>query len=302
MRRISIFVLSLLTAFIRIAAAPAAGVHFGRLGPVSVYGPTTHAAHVVLQLSGRRGWTDRDTALARALAGSDTLVLGVDLRYYLRNMEHARCDYPAGDLEALSQYMQKRLRFPAYVRPVLAGRNTGATIAYGTLVQAPIGTFRGAVSFDFCPQRPLPRPLCLGDGWPMKRSPRGSGYLVQPGKLKSRWEVLNSSHGSCPIAGAAGFVSKVPSARFTIIRGQPGESSQSDAAMALVRQAFLRLAEHTPEFGPVKPVTDLPLVEVPATVPANDSLVVMVSGDGGWAGLDREVAIALAARGYSVVG
>jgi type IV secretory pathway VirJ component len=49
-------------------------------------------------------------------------------------------------------------------------------------------------------------------------------------------------------------------------------------------------------------VTDLPLVEVPAKQPAGDLLAVIVSGDGGWAGIDREVANDLAAKGVPVVG
>ncbi len=304
MSKLSKSALVMLAVFAQIITAHATEVRFGRLGPVSVYRRTAHPAHVVLQLSGRRGWTARDTALAQALASTDTLVLGVNVRYYLGRMEHAQCAYPAGDLEALSQYMQKRLRFPTYIRPVLAGRDLGATVAYGILAQAPIGTFRGAVGFDFCPQHRLPLPLCRGAGWPMKRNPRGSGYFVQAGRLTAPWAVLNSTaNKSCPVASAAGFVAQVPSAQLTVIHAQPGESTQSDASLALVRQAFLQLAQaRAPAIGQPRPVTDLPLIEVPATVPANNSLVVMVSGDGGWAGLDREVAAALAARGYSVVG
>ncbi|MDA8363891.1 MAG: virulence factor family protein [Gammaproteobacteria bacterium] len=303
MKRLSIMVLALLAGFARAGTAPAAEVRFGRLGPVAVFMPAAPPAHVVLQLSGRHGWAAHDTALARVLTATDTLVLGVNLNDYLRRVAHVRCAYPAGDLEALSQYMQKRLRLPAYIRPVLVGRDLGATVAYGTLAQAPVGTFRGAVGFDFCPQRPLPRPLCRGDGWPMRRNPGGRGYLVQAGRLTAPWTVLNSTaNPSCTPEHAARFVARVPSARFAVLRARPGEVVQSDAAMALVRQALLQLAARSAAIGPPKPVTDLPLVEVPATVPANDSLVVMISGDGGWAGLDREVATALAAHGYSVVG
>jgi type IV secretory pathway VirJ component len=48
----------------------------------------------------------------------------------------------------------------------------------------------------------------------------------------------------------------------------------------------------------------LPLVEVPATgnAPAADSFAIMISGDGGWAGLDRGIAKSFAARGIPVVG
>jgi type IV secretory pathway VirJ component len=52
----------------------------------------------------------------------------------------------------------------------------------------------------------------------------------------------------------------------------------------------------------VPAVGDLPLVEVPAKQPAGELLAVVVSGDGGWAGIDREVADDLAAKGVPVVG
>lgn len=49
-------------------------------------------------------------------------------------------------------------------------------------------------------------------------------------------------------------------------------------------------------------VDDLPLVEVPATQPEGDTLVLLVSGDGGWARIDKEVSKALAQEGIPVVG
>src|SRR5438105_10057726 len=46
----------------------------------------------------------------------------------------------------------------------------------------------------------------------------------------------------------------------------------------------------------------LPLIEVPATRGASDTLVVFVSGDGGWAKIDKEISAILAATGMPVVG
>lgn len=51
----------------------------------------------------------------------------------------------------------------------------------------------------------------------------------------------------------------------------------------------------------------LPLVEVPATGTASspagkDTFAILLSGDGGWAGLDKDVAAALAEQGVAVVG
>ena len=59
-------------------------------------------------------------------------------------------------------------------------------------------------------------------------------------------------------------------------------------------------------FGYLRPraaVASLPLVEVPAARgAADDPLVVLLSGDGGWARFDEELAARLAAAGYPVVG
>lgn len=49
---------------------------------------------------------------------------------------------------------------------------------------------------------------------------------------------------------------------------------------------------------------ELPLVEVPAAPaqPASDTFVVMISGDGGWANIDKSIARTLAGQGMPVVG
>jgi len=46
----------------------------------------------------------------------------------------------------------------------------------------------------------------------------------------------------------------------------------------------------------------LPLIEVPATSGTSDTLVVFISGDGGWAAIDREISKVLASNGMPVVG
>src|SRR5262249_33900722 len=53
----------------------------------------------------------------------------------------------------------------------------------------------------------------------------------------------------------------------------------------------------------VPEVADLPLVEVPAVAGgAGDEMAVIVTGDGGWAELDKSVAYALASAGVPTVG
>ena len=53
--------------------------------------------------------------------------------------------------------------------------------------------------------------------------------------------------------------------------------------------------------GAAAQVADLPLTEVPSAGRSR-IFVVFISGDGGWAALDKSVSAALSARGYPVVG
>lgn len=54
--------------------------------------------------------------------------------------------------------------------------------------------------------------------------------------------------------------------------------------------------------SPIAPdVSDLPLIELPSAAPTSRAFAVMLTGDGGWATLDRGVSRELAARGVSVV-
>jgi type IV secretory pathway VirJ component len=55
-------------------------------------------------------------------------------------------------------------------------------------------------------------------------------------------------------------------------------------------------------FATVAFAAELPLIEVPATQRASDTLVIVVSGDGGWANIDKSIARVLAAEGMPVVG
>src|SRR5262249_49795681 len=72
-----------------------------------------------------------------------------------------------------------------------------------------------------------------------------------------------------------------------------------------IRAAFLGIAGATREEDravPAADVADLPLVEVRATGTPTGTLAVMLSGDGGWASIDRDIGGELAARGVDVIG
>ncbi len=65
-----------------------------------------------------------------------------------------------------------------------------------------------------------------------------------------------------------------------------------------MQNAFIASLVATSAFANPK----LPLIEVPATKGTSDTLVVFISGDGGWAKIDKSISKALADSGMPVVG
>jgi type IV secretory pathway VirJ component len=100
------------------------------------------------------------------------------------------------------------------------------------------------------------------------------------------------------------FVKQVRQAEFLLLLQAEYGFSQPAAWTPQLRAAFTKLLEkpkaiQAPRADAVK---DLPLVEIPAAGPGGDTLAVILSGDGGWASLDRELGNTLAAGGVPVVG
>jgi type IV secretory pathway VirJ component len=289
---------------------------YGRFGDVSIYRRTPAPKGVVVLLSDAGGWDQRADELARSLESLDALVVGLDLHYYLGRIERLTqdCSYPAGDFEMLSKLVQKTLGLPAYTPPVLAGFGAGATLAYGALAEAPSGSYAGAISLGFCPEIEASHPLCPGRGLAVKPLPGGASYQLQPvARLDQPWLLAPAAPGPaaarCGGAAAEAFAARVQGAAVV---SPPKSSGRHQAAADLraaagLKQAYLRVLNaadlaRPPETPVRRALADLPLLELPVPGGTGDTLAVIVSGDGGWAGLDRDVASLLADRGFPVVG
>jgi type IV secretory pathway VirJ component len=297
---------------------------FGRFGTVALYRRTPAPRSVVLFISGDGGWNLGVIDMAKALAELDALVVGIDIRHYLKAVAaaHDRCTSAAVDFEALSQYVQKKLDRPSYTPPVLVGYSSGATLAYAVLVQAPPSTFKGAISLGFCPDLPITKPFCAGHGLTFEPGPKGKGVSFLPSSnLESPFVALQGTiDETCLPAETAAYVKKVKNGEIVLLPKVGHGFSVQARWMPQFREVFARLTRTEDEEKPAKPasppaagapsaspggdpgVAGLPLVEVPATGRSGSRLAVIVSGDGGWAGIDREVGAALAARGIPVVG
>jgi type IV secretory pathway VirJ component len=286
----------------RSIAAAGETLDYEPIGHIAVFRPAGDPLGVALLLTGDAGFTATEEAIARTLAAAGALVLGVDLRDYRAQLAKAWTSesYPSADLELLSQFAQRASGLPTYEPPVLVGVEAGAALAYAALAQANPGSYRGAVSVSFCPLLALPRTPGRGRGLDVTRTDHDELRLAPSPVVQGRWVIVQPEDDPpCPPTLVRDFARQVAHAKVL-----PAPDGSAGLA-SRVRAAFLGIAGAPREEDrstPAAAVADLPLVELRATGTPVGSLAVMLSGDGGWASIDRDIGGALAARGVDVVG
>jgi type IV secretory pathway VirJ component len=280
----------------------------GRFTQVAVHRPAHEVKQFVLLLSGPG--TDRadpvDVALAEELAREGAMVASVNTAELLASLERdlASCTSPDGDLENLSRYVQAYYRLPTYITPILVGYSVGGTLAYAMLAQAPADLFAGAVSLRSCRDLPLKRPLCPGTE--LQATPRADGKgvdLAAATRLQVPWIALQvQGDGACSAPVTPEFVAAVPHAQEVLL---PALAHAWPTVASWLPQATLAYqkiaAQRIPEPPPPASLADLPIIEERAAG-SSELFAVFLSGDGGWAGIDKNVAASLVARGVSVAG
>lgn len=284
---------------------------YGRFGDVVIYRPTAAPTSVAIVLSGDNGWNGGAYALARHVVDQGALAIGVDLPRYRAavNRPSGGCQYFGGDFEGLSHEVQRRERLPAYLQPVLVGYSSGATLAYAVMVQSPKGTYAGAISFGFCPDLDLAQEPCRGSGLesrPRRKAPGTRDFLPARGNA-TPWVVFHGEHDElCPLPATRGFVAATALGELQALPSAGHGFAVESQWLPQFRSVYARLAARAaPPAVSIADVHDLPLIEVRAsaapTAATRDLYAVLLTGDGGWAGIDQDVAGALAAQGIPVV-
>jgi len=207
------------------AVAAPESVDHGRFGTISIERGAGEPRDVVLFPSGDGGWNLGVVSMARRLADKGAIVAGIDIRHYLAQLEKSsdECVSPAADFEDLSRYLQAKLGLKHYLQPTLVGYSSGATLVYATLVQAPDGLFKGALSIAFCPDLDLKKPLCKGSG--IEATPRrdAKGQLkgvdfLPAKKLSGKWISLQGELDQvCPAPATQQFIATVPGAGIVML-------------------------------------------------------------------------------------
>jgi len=315
------------------AAAPGAVefVSHWRFRDVPVYKPRGEVQSVVLMLSGDLGWTPATSRMAQGLAAQGALVAGLSTPALFASLEAdlGDCAFPDGDLENFSRFLQAYEKVPGYYPPILVGDNEGGALAYAMIAQARPNIFAAAMSIEFCPVLELRKPLCKGEGVHFSRRKSESrttakrtkpadnaGVVLLPAtKLSAPWVALQSStltsyaHRSGPLCEARAtqtFIDTISGAQSVALPAASGNANAVPVTeTAPFKAAFAKLNAQRKPLPPPPPaaVSDLPVIEVAAQPGTSSELfAVLLSGDGGWAGLDKEVAGALSKAGVPVVG
>ena len=294
------------------AAGDGADAHLaaGRFGKVSVYIPEAKPRSVAIFLSGDGGWELGVINMAKALRDQGAVVIGADIRHYLASLGEAAarpgapCQLIAADFEALSHQVQKEIGMREYHVPVLVGYSSGATVVYATLVQSPPGTFAGALSLGFCADQDFAGAgLCPGAGLHYTPNKQHELVLAPAPSLRQPWIAFQGQKDEvCSAKAVDEFAASVAHAGVVRLPLVGHGFSVERNWMPQFRAAYARLvpppeapAARAPEIG------DLPVTEVPAAG-SSAELALLITGDGGWAGLDQELAARLAASGVPTVG
>ncbi len=294
-------------------------LYFGAFGKVAVYHPVRTPETFVIFISGDGGWNKGVVDMTNNIVAQGAMVAGINILTYEKRIKSStsKCYYPAADFEEISLTVQKKYKFSRYLKPILVGYSSGATLAYGILAQAPANTFKGAISLGFCPDIDIDRPLCKGAGLNLHAIKEGKSYLLEPcTNLTAPFVALNGTIDQvCNYFEIKKYVENIPMGEviglpnvghgFAVARNwlpqfvsaykkiidEPGYMEKKLKENVLLQSQLDSLYK-----------SDLPLTVIPSAVKDDLPLAFFISGDGGWTSFDQAVCEKLAEKGIPVIG
>jgi type IV secretory pathway VirJ component len=293
---------------------------YGAFGKVYIYKPAAEPAAIVLFVSGDGGWNEGVVDMAGIMSSMNAVVIGIDIVRYYKNLRKTavKCYYPASDFENLSLFVQKKMGFRQYLKPVLAGYSSGATLVYGLLAQAPANTFKGAIALGFCQDIEIDRPLCDGSGLKSKVLKPGVSFDLEAcDNLSALFIVLQGIDDQvCDHQSTSDFLKGLRNVEIISLPKVGHGFSVQKNWVPQFTEAFSKILQTPGLYGQktIAPtgnqeprsgfdlVSDLPVIAVPTDKKDTMPMVLMISGDGGWTGWDQSLAEEFTAKGYPVAG
>ena len=282
-----------------------------RFGKVFIYRPFGIPSNIVIMISGDAGWKNGIVEFAKSFAERNTIVIGVDLQGYYKELRPRKedCYMAAPDFVELATAVEKKYSFTGYIPPVIMGYESGATLVYGVLSQARPGAFIGGISLGFCPVIELSKKLCQTNGLTEKVITEGKSYQLKPDpQLGNPWIVIQGKKDKVySFDSVAVFVKKTADAELIAIPEAGHDFSRLTDFMPQWKNAYNKLvtkymADHT-ENVTNKKFADIPYnITREKTQVGNAPMALLFSGDGGWFGFEQTIADKLGAYGIPTIG
>ncbi|MFD2252585.1 type IV secretory pathway VirJ component [Pseudochelatococcus lubricantis] len=257
-------------------------------GKVSVTRPEVDVRGLAVLVTDAASASARDDDV-QALARAGLITVTLDFDDVRARLAAApadnECHYVSDDLKDLAREIEKDLGLRRYFYPIIIGRGEGAAFAYVAAAQAPVNTLAGGISVGFQPVIRADRTYCFDT--PLTSAGDGLFALPPPRTpLPDAWRVIAPESDRRRIED---FQSALDDARFI-------PAGDDDAVRSAIVDNALKLGG-----GGDRGASGLPVSVIEPEGKAN-ALAIIVSGDGGWRDIDREIGEWLAQRGVAVVG
>jgi type IV secretory pathway VirJ component len=305
------------------------------LGTLHLVHPDGVPKGLVLFLPDAWGWDSDAVATAREVAGQGHLVAGIDwpalarqrparawwdpgaaffrLVHWVEGWWSGQEATPApsscwdlsADLAYIADWVENHEALPKDTLPILLGQAEGGSLVYAALLQTPPDRLHAAVSLGFCPRWPTAVPACQREG--LNAALIQGDRLLPAAQVPSGWFLFDAeNHAACPSDQPADFIKPIANARMAVAGPSANPEPDDGEALNPLASLFQWLDPRIPDQVGVVAVrgetAGLPLTEVRAPQEDVTTFAIMLSGDGGWAALDRAVSARLAERGISTVG
>jgi type IV secretory pathway VirJ component len=176
---------------------------------------------------------------------------------------------------------------------------------YAALAQSPPGTFAGAMSLGFCPDQDFGgAALCPGAGLHYSHGKKNDLIFEPARTLRQPWIALQGQQDQvCSPRAVDDFGAQTPGSQIIKLPKVGHGFGVERNWLPQFLDAYRSLVDrnNSPRASRPQQINDLPVNEVPAQG-NSDTFALLLTGDGGWAGLDQELAARLAASGVPTVG
>lgn len=236
---------------------------------------------------------------AKQFASLSYYVAIVDTQTLLNSTEanSAPCVNLAQKIIDISAHIQTHFNLDNDNLPILVGTDESSAVLYAALAQTDKHAFHAAVGINLAPALKTHTTLCEQENF--SSSVSGQLQLTAVKRLPNSFYIFQDEN-TLPNLASHEFTDKIGNVKLTIA---PDKEQTFAEAIQILQWLDPRLAD---QISSDTSDSDLPVIEVPveenSSPKSNDeAMAILITGDGGWAAIDKNIAKILADKGIPTV-